>query len=64
MNEFLEIEIKDLIRKVHELINAPSIPSRVTNENKCAVCGLRDKCYNSDFLQKRLRWALEQPKRH
>ena len=54
-NIFLEEEVKGLIRKVHETVTGDTVPERAANEKKCAVCGLKDKCFNDSLIQGRIR---------
>jgi CRISPR-associated exonuclease Cas4 len=46
INPFLKEQVKDLINKVDRLLKSKKMPSIVENKNKCAVCGLREKCHS------------------
>ena len=46
INLFLKDQVKDLINKVDRLLKSKKMPSIVENKNKCAVCGLREKCHS------------------
>ncbi|MBW2978957.1 CRISPR-associated protein Cas4 [Candidatus Woesearchaeota archaeon] len=46
INPFLRDKVKELIKKVNALFASKSLPPIVDNENKCRVCGLRQKCHS------------------
>lgn len=50
INPFLKDEIKELRDKVRVLLEGKELPEPESNENKCAKCGLREKCCNQEFL--------------
>jgi len=52
INEFIKLEVKELVKKVDLLLKSKEIPDFCGNENKCAACGLRGDCYDTDKLQK------------
>ena len=54
MNPFLRDEIKELIKKVEDLLNKKEIPLIVENRNKCLNCGLKEECYNDKLLKTKL----------
>jgi CRISPR-associated protein Cas4 len=54
MNPFLEHEILDLIVKVKSLLDSLEIPSFCRPDTKCRNCSLKDKCYDEEFLRKKL----------
>jgi len=55
INEFLKLEIKELIKKVNNLLESKELSGFCGNENKCNACGLKDDCYNTNKLQKHLK---------
>ena len=55
INAFLRLEVKELINKVNTLIKSSEIPNFCGNDNKCRVCGLKDKCYNQKEMNKLLK---------
>ncbi len=52
INPFLKDQVKDLIKSVRILLKSKKIPDIVDNENKCKVCGLRQKCHSLVTEQK------------
>ncbi|MBN1644514.1 CRISPR-associated protein Cas4 [Candidatus Woesearchaeota archaeon] len=46
INPFLKEQVKDLIKKVKVLLESKDIPDIAQNKNKCAVCGLRERCHS------------------
>lgn len=55
INAFLRLEVRELINKVNSLIKSSEIPDFCGNDNKCRVCGLKDKCYNQKEINKLLK---------
>jgi CRISPR-associated protein Cas4 len=51
INPFLKQEVKDLKEKVKLLLTNKQLPDIESNENKCAKCGLKDKCHNKELMQ-------------
>ncbi len=51
MNQFMRVEIRDLIKKVNELFDSTKIPDFEKNQNKCSCCGLKNDCYNEEKLK-------------
>ncbi|MBW2981914.1 CRISPR-associated protein Cas4 [Candidatus Woesearchaeota archaeon] len=54
INPFLKQEVKDLKEKVRNLLNSSEIPEKTENNNKCRVCGLKDKCFDDKLLKNKL----------
>jgi CRISPR-associated protein Cas4 len=54
MNPFMIEEIKDLIKKIDNLLSSKQLPEIVSNTNKCNQCGLRDICNNEQLLKDKL----------
>lgn len=54
LNHFMRLEVKELIKKVNELLNSDKIPNFEKNQNKCAKCGLKEDCYNEKKLGEHL----------
>lgn len=52
INPFLKDQVKNLITNVLALLKSPEIPPLVGNENKCSVCGLRERCHSLVTEQK------------
>ena len=55
MNPFLKEEVKELRKKVQELLSSGKIPVPCDNIKKCNVCGLKKECFDEQFLMKRLK---------
>jgi len=55
INPFLKEEVKELRKKVLEMLNFGEIPGYCGNERKCAVCGLKKECFDERFLDKKLK---------
>jgi len=45
LNQFLEMEVLNLVDKIVNMIDAKELPAICDNRNKCANCALRGKCY-------------------
>lgn len=58
LNQFMRIEVKELIQKVNTLLDLDKIPDFEKNQNKCFNCGLKEDCYN----EKKLKELLKQKK--
>ncbi|MBW2973305.1 CRISPR-associated protein Cas4 [Candidatus Woesearchaeota archaeon] len=52
INPFLKDQVKDLIKKVRELLDSKKLPKKCTNTNKCEKCGLKKICYSDDIAEK------------
>jgi len=52
INQFLRLEVVELVEKVKALLNGFEIPKIIKNENKCTVCSLKDKCFDEKLLDK------------
>lgn len=52
INPFLKEEIKELRQNVRELLEGSDIPDFTANENKCMKCGLREKCFDEELLNR------------
>lgn len=46
INPFLRDRVKELLESVKLLLSSKDIPGIAENKNKCAVCGLREKCHS------------------
>jgi len=55
INEFIKLEVRELIQKVDSLLKSKEIPDFCGNENKCLACGLKEDCYDTHKLQKLLK---------
>ncbi|MBD3354622.1 CRISPR-associated protein Cas4 [Candidatus Woesearchaeota archaeon] len=51
VNPFLKEEVKELKDKVRKLLEGSKIPERADNQNKCRKCGLKNKCFDENFLK-------------
>ena len=51
INPFLKDEVKELVKKVNNLLNSTEIPDFTENENKCKACDLKDVCYDKKSLE-------------
>ncbi len=58
LNQFMRIEIKELIKKVNELLESDEIPHFEKNQNKCACCGLKEDCYDNEKLKVQLKQSF------
>lgn len=54
INPFLKQEVKDIKDKVRSLLNDKILPEIEQNKNKCAKCGLKNKCFDEDFLKNKI----------
>jgi len=54
INPFLKDEIIELRKEVEGLLKSKTPPEFTENKNKCSKCGLKDLCYNQEFIQTRL----------
>lgn len=52
INQFLRLEVIELVEKVNRLITNLNLPNITENENKCNACSLKDTCYNQQEIQK------------
>jgi CRISPR-associated protein Cas4 len=52
INIFLKDEIKELVKKVENILKNKELPPVVENINKCTNCGLKDVCGNENELKK------------
>jgi CRISPR-associated protein Cas4 len=57
-NSFIRDEVIDLKNKVSNLLTSNKLPDFVKNKNKCVSCSLKDKCYDSQFMQQRMQLLL------
>jgi CRISPR-associated protein Cas4 len=58
LNPFIKEEIKELIKKVENLLNKKELPHFVENINKCTNCGLKDVCHNEKLLKTKIKRKL------
>ncbi len=54
INPFLRLEVKETLEKVKALLESKEIPDFEENKNKCARCGLKQRCYDEEELKKLL----------
>lgn len=54
LNPFLEKEILDIKDKVKSLLESKELPGYCRPDTKCRNCGLKDKCYDEEFLKNKL----------
>jgi len=59
INPFLYEEVKELTKKVICLLQADKVPNICVNCNKCASCGLKDKCHDQEFIKNRAKELLK-----
>lgn len=59
INSFLKDELKELIKKVRELLDGTEIPDYAENKNKCERCGIKKKCYDESLVKKLLEGLKE-----
>jgi CRISPR-associated exonuclease Cas4 len=52
INIFLKDEIKELVKKVENILSNKELPDIVDNQNKCTNCGLKEICGNEKELKK------------
>lgn len=52
MNPFLQEEVLELIEKTTSLVDSDICPKHDPNKNKCKICGLREQCFDENFLKK------------
>ena len=52
INIFLKDDIKELVKKVENILKNKELPPVVENTNKCTNCGLKDVCGNENELKK------------
>jgi len=50
INPFMKYELKETITKVKSTLSSKELPDFTTSKNKCNKCGLREKCYNKEFM--------------
>jgi CRISPR-associated protein Cas4 len=55
LNAFMRVEVRELIKKVNNLLNSDKIPDFEKNQNKCINCGIKEDCYNEKKLDKLLK---------
>ncbi|MBW2993700.1 CRISPR-associated protein Cas4 [Candidatus Woesearchaeota archaeon] len=54
INPFMKDEIIELRKQVEALFKSKTPPEITENKNKCLKCGLKELCYNEDFIKTRL----------
>ncbi len=54
INPFLKQEVKDIKNKVRELLEGKDAPEFESNLNKCAKCGLKEKCFDGGMIERLL----------
>ncbi|MEA2036019.1 MAG: CRISPR-associated protein Cas4 [Nanoarchaeota archaeon] len=54
LNPFMRLEVKELVKKVNNLLNSDKLPDFEKNTNKCISCGLKEDCYNEGKLKELL----------
>lgn len=54
INPFMKDEIIELRKQVEALFKSKTPPEFTENKNKCNKCGLKELCYNEDFIKTRL----------
>lgn len=54
MNPFLEDEIKTTTISVKDLLSGNELPEFCGNDNKCATCGLKEKCFDKNLINDKL----------
>jgi len=59
INIMLKDEIRELTKKVKELLKSREIPEICENKNKCSPCGLKDTCYDEKKLKSRQKELLK-----
>lgn len=59
INPFIEEDVKKHVDHVNLVLSSRQAPPFVDNMNKCASCGLKDRCYDKAFIEKRLSEVLK-----
>jgi CRISPR-associated protein Cas4 len=59
MNPFLRMKITDMVKKVNDCLASKELPDFCGSENKCKSCGLRERCYDPEFLKKEMKQAFK-----
>jgi len=54
INPFMKEEVKTLVAEIFSILKENSIPNYTENKNKCTHCGLRQQCYDEQFIKERL----------
>ena len=54
VNPFLRQEVMDLIKKVGSILSSTDLPNHIENMNKCNPCGLKNECYNGQFMKEKM----------
>lgn len=54
INAFLRSEVLELIERVKLLLDGKEPPKFEENKNKCAKCGIRDKCHDEETIRKKI----------
>ena len=57
-NPFVEEEVRNIIIRTMQVLNSAKVPDFEANSNKCAACGLKNKCYDGEFIRERQKKAL------
>ncbi|MBD3304672.1 CRISPR-associated protein Cas4 [Candidatus Woesearchaeota archaeon] len=52
INAFLKDQVKDMIKRVNDLLKSRQLPKKVTNIKKCEKCGLKNICYSEEITEK------------
>ena len=52
INPFLKDQVRDLVKKVKDMLASEKIPPFNTNENKCKNCSLKEICHSPDTIPK------------
>lgn len=55
INPFLVLEIKGLINKVNSTLEEEKAPEFTTNPNKCKSCGIKEQCYDSKLIKRKIK---------
>jgi len=50
INPFMKYELNGVIGEVRAILKSKELPDFTASKKKCEKCGLRDKCYNKEFM--------------
>ncbi len=59
INPFMRYELKELIGQVKTVLTSKELPDFTTSKKKCEKCGLRDRCYNKEFMDNTMNNLIE-----
>ena len=54
-NPFTETEVSNVLNRTKELLRSEKPPCFCRNTNKCSSCGLKQQCYDEEFINARIK---------